>query len=104
MGEFIAALTVTYAIVAVAVLYHAPDGGQDHLECSATTVCVLDDAATDRVFDCMQRRPTDDLGAGPCLAAHRRTCERERGFVCGKDLPLSCTLAFEPAAQAACAP
>ena len=102
MEEFIVALTVCACCAIVYVVLS--DQGQGQPECSATTVCVLDDAATVRVFDCMQRRPTEDLGAAACLAAHRRTCERERGFVCGKDLPLSCTLAFTPAAQAACAP
>ena len=110
-------LIISCLVVALGVILYlgVDEAGRQckNTKCKSTTVCKLSERATDKVFDCMQRGPTEvpwsgeDVSArhaSACVKAHERTCMREPGFVCGGEQPLPCTLAFTPEELAACPP
>ena len=70
--------------------------------CKRTSVCKLSEATTDAVFDCIKRGHEGTEAS--CIKKHEATCDREPGFVCGREQALPCTLAFAEQEVAACAP
>ena len=113
MRDTITFSTAVIAITLIGIVAITTIEAQEQEGCRPTTVCVLDEAATARVFVCMQEAPSETPWSGEdvasrqarsCITAHEATCARERGFVCKGDQPLPCTLAFDPQEVAACAP